>query len=74
MQIFLLPRNKLYLVDVHTLGQDAFSYPSTSGTTLKGILEDENIQKALFRCSQRFRRFVCPLWRPPRRHPGYPAP
>lgn len=48
MQTFLLPRNEVYLIDVHTLGQDAFSHPSTSGTTLKGILEDENIQKAFF--------------------------
>lgn len=48
MQIFSLPRNEVYLIDVHTLGQEAFSRPSTSGKTLKGILEDENIQKALF--------------------------
>ncbi|KAL4871476.1 hypothetical protein BDV12DRAFT_194241 [Aspergillus spectabilis] len=48
MQIFSLPRNEVYLIDVHTLGQEAFSYPSTSGKTLKGILEDENIQKAFF--------------------------
>ncbi|KAL2830835.1 ribonuclease H-like domain-containing protein [Aspergillus cavernicola] len=48
MQIFSLPRNEVYLIDVHTLGQEAFSHPSTSGRTLKGILEDENIQKAFF--------------------------
>lgn len=48
MQIFSLPRNEVYLVDVHTLGQGAFLHPSASGATLKGILEDENIQKAFF--------------------------
>ncbi|KAJ5292110.1 hypothetical protein N7478_001361 [Penicillium angulare] len=47
MQIYLFPRNEVYLIYVHTLGQDAFSHPSTSGATLKGILEDESIQKAL---------------------------
>ncbi|KAL2812004.1 ribonuclease H-like domain-containing protein [Aspergillus granulosus] len=48
MQIFLLPKNQVYLIDVHTLGQQAFSTGSPSGTTLKGVLEDENIQKAFF--------------------------
>ncbi|PLB33886.1 ribonuclease H-like domain-containing protein [Aspergillus candidus] len=48
MQIFSLPKNEVYLIDVHTLGQEAFSHPSTSGRTLKGILEDESIHKAFF--------------------------
>lgn len=48
MQIFLLPRDEVYLIDIHTLGQEAFSHPSTCGKTLKGILEDENIQKVFF--------------------------
>ncbi|KAL4780329.1 ribonuclease H-like domain-containing protein [Aspergillus varians] len=48
MQIFLLPRNEVYLIDVHTLGQEAFSHHSTGGKTLKGILEDQNIQKAFY--------------------------
>lgn len=48
IQIYSFPRNELYLVDIRTLGKEAFSHPSTSGQTLKGILEDENIQKAFF--------------------------
>ncbi|KAL3475113.1 ribonuclease H-like domain-containing protein [Aspergillus californicus] len=48
MQIFLLPRNEVYLIDVHTLGHGAFSHFSASGKTLKGILEDEDIQKSFF--------------------------
>jgi exonuclease 3'-5' domain-containing protein 1 len=48
MQIFLLPKNEIYLVDIHTLGSSAFSTLSASGTTLKSILEDETIQKAFF--------------------------
>lgn len=48
MQISLLPRDEVYLIDVYTLGQEAFSHPSTSGKTLKGILEDKNILKAFF--------------------------
>jgi exonuclease 3'-5' domain-containing protein 1 len=48
IQIYLLPRNELYLIDVHTLGKEAFSQPCSSGQTLKGILEDKNIQKAFF--------------------------
>ena len=36
------------LVDVHTLGHEAFFHPCTRGQTLKGILEDENIQKVFF--------------------------
>jgi exonuclease 3'-5' domain-containing protein 1 len=48
IQIYLLPRNELYLIDVHTLGKEAFSPPCSSGQTLKCILEDKNIQKAFF--------------------------
>ncbi|KAF9884467.1 hypothetical protein FE257_001728 [Aspergillus nanangensis] len=49
IQIFHLPRNEIYLIDVHTLGQSAFSTPSTnSGTTLKMVLEAGYIQKAFF--------------------------
>jgi exonuclease 3'-5' domain-containing protein 1 len=48
MQIFFLPKNEIYPVDIHTLGSSAFSTPSASGTTLKAVLEDELIQKAFF--------------------------
>ncbi|KAL3449168.1 ribonuclease H-like domain-containing protein [Aspergillus insuetus] len=48
MQIFLLPKNEIYLIDIHTLRAAAFSTPSASGTTLKSILEDESIHKAFF--------------------------
>ncbi|KAL3476042.1 ribonuclease H-like domain-containing protein [Aspergillus californicus] len=48
MQIYHVPRNQIYLVDVHTLGQTAFSTPSPTGTTLKSILESPTIQKAFF--------------------------
>lgn len=48
IQIFLLPRNRTYLVDIHTLGQLAFTTPSASGTTFKMVLESGQIQKAFF--------------------------
>ncbi|KAJ0419683.1 ribonuclease H-like domain-containing protein [Aspergillus carlsbadensis] len=48
MQIFLLPKNEIYLVDIHTLGPSAFCTPSASGATLKSVLEDESIHKAFF--------------------------
>ncbi|KAL2828328.1 ribonuclease H-like domain-containing protein [Aspergillus pseudoustus] len=48
MQIYLLPKNEVYLIDVHTLGQEAFSTASPTGLTLKSILEDSSIHKAFF--------------------------
>ncbi|KAL4883380.1 ribonuclease H-like domain-containing protein [Aspergillus karnatakaensis] len=48
MQIFLLPENEIYLIDIHTLSHQAFTHPSASGKTLKHILEDTTIQKAFF--------------------------
>ncbi|KAL3466891.1 ribonuclease H-like domain-containing protein [Aspergillus heterothallicus] len=48
MQIFVLPKNEVFLVDIFTLGQQAFSTLSRSGTTLKAILEDASIHKAFF--------------------------
>ena len=47
-----IPTGCVCLVDVHTLGAEAFNTPSlkakTLGKTLKGILEDEKIAKVFF--------------------------
>ncbi|KAL4784997.1 ribonuclease H-like domain-containing protein [Aspergillus varians] len=55
LQIFHLPSNEIYLVDIHTLGSNAFTTPSPrdptvkkTPTTLKTILESPTIQKAFF--------------------------
>jgi len=48
MQVLLYPTNQIYLIDVHTLGTDAFNTPGTAGMTLKEILESESIPKVFF--------------------------
>lgn len=48
LQIHILPANETYLVDVHTLGEGAFSTVATNGDTLKSIFESEAILKAFF--------------------------
>ncbi|KAL4912872.1 exonuclease [Aspergillus aurantiobrunneus] len=49
MQIYHLPRNETYLVDTYTLGESAFTTPSTNGTTtLKTVLENPAIKKFFF--------------------------
>jgi exonuclease 3'-5' domain-containing protein 1 len=48
LQLHVLPTDKTYLVDVHTLGAEAFSTVAKNGHTLKSILESEQISKAFF--------------------------
>jgi exonuclease 3'-5' domain-containing protein 1 len=48
LQLHVLPADKTYLIDVHTLGQEAFSSSATNGQTLKTVLESETVTKAFF--------------------------
>lgn len=46
--ILVEPRHTVHLIDVHTLGNEAFTTTSTTGTTLKKILESVSIPKVFF--------------------------
>lgn len=48
MQICVLPRNQVFLVEIHVLQGKAFSIPNHSGTTLKSVLESEMVPKVFF--------------------------
>jgi exonuclease 3'-5' domain-containing protein 1 len=48
LQVFVLPRDQTYLVDIHTLQEKAFSTAGANGQTLKSILESDAIPKAFF--------------------------
>jgi len=48
LQLFVLPANQTYLVDIHTLGEAAFLTRAANGHTLKAILESDAIPKAFF--------------------------
>ncbi|RPA99615.1 hypothetical protein L873DRAFT_1683099 [Choiromyces venosus 120613-1] len=49
MQIHVLPRNYTYILDITTLGSQAFTYrESTQAKTFKMILESPSIAKCLF--------------------------
>ncbi|KAK3169722.1 hypothetical protein OEA41_009106 [Lepraria neglecta] len=48
IELFVLPQNHVYLVDIHILGEKAFSTQSSDGRTLKAILESSDIPKAFF--------------------------
>ncbi|KAH8621997.1 ribonuclease H-like domain-containing protein [Alternaria alternata] len=48
LQLFILPTNRTYIVDIHTLGDAAFLTCATNGKTLKSILESDTIPKAFF--------------------------
>ncbi|EOA81420.1 hypothetical protein ACJQWK_10841 [Exserohilum turcicum] len=43
-----IPTKRVYLLDVHTLGAQAFNTAGAKRTTLKDILEDEKIPKVFF--------------------------
>ena len=43
LQLLNLPQKRTYLIDVHTLGSNAFSTAGTNGQTLKMIFESETI-------------------------------
>lgn len=44
----LLGHDQTYVIDIHTLGNEAFCTPGKTGTTLKDILESESIPKVFF--------------------------
>ncbi|KAK5134987.1 hypothetical protein LTR08_005939 [Meristemomyces frigidus] len=48
VSLYLPPKDKVYLVDVHRLGRAAFSTANTSDTSLKTILESTAILKVVF--------------------------
>jgi exonuclease 3'-5' domain-containing protein 1 len=48
LQIHVHPTNETYLVDVHTLKDEAFSTSASNGHTLQSILESEETPKAIF--------------------------
>ena len=48
LQVHFSPDNRTYLIDIHTLGDKAFSTAGASGQTLKGILESDSIPKVFF--------------------------
>jgi exonuclease 3'-5' domain-containing protein 1 len=48
LQVHVSTDNRTYLIDIHTLGDKAFSTASGSGQTLKGILESDSVPKIFF--------------------------
>lgn len=48
IELFVLPQQHVYLIDVHVLGDEAFTTASPDGCTLKTILESPKIPKAFF--------------------------
>jgi exonuclease 3'-5' domain-containing protein 1 len=48
LQLLVSPDNRTYLIDIHTLGDKAFSTAGATGQTLKGILESDSIPKVFF--------------------------
>lgn len=50
VSILVYPEQVVRLIDVTTLGKDAFTTAGTNGNTLKSILEDANITKCIWDC------------------------
>ena len=48
VQLFVLPKNHMFLIDVFVLGEEAFSTPNGSGTNLRSILESALVPKVFF--------------------------
>jgi exonuclease 3'-5' domain-containing protein 1 len=48
LQVLVYPHNRTYLIDVHSLGSEAFSRAGANGQTLKLVLESEAIPKVFF--------------------------
>ncbi|KAI7479415.1 hypothetical protein KC367_g4997 [Hortaea werneckii] len=48
MQIFVPESKDIFIVDIHTLGAQAFVIPGPQGNTLKSVLEGSEIQKYFF--------------------------
>lgn len=47
LQLYVLPTKLTYLIDIHTLGNEAFTCRGPSGGTLKDILESPDIPKVI---------------------------
>lgn len=48
IELLVLPQNHAYLIDVHVLGEEAFSTKGSDGGTLKAVLESPDIPKVFF--------------------------
>ena len=48
LQLHVLPTNRTYLIDIHTLRNESFTARGTNGLTLKEILESREIPKVFF--------------------------
>lgn len=48
LQILAHPQGETYLIDIHTLKDEAFSTAGSTGQTLRGILESRTIPKVFF--------------------------
>ena len=48
IQLFVLPKNHVFLIDVFLLKDSAFCTPNRSGTTLRSILESALVPKVFF--------------------------
>ncbi|GAB7345059.1 hypothetical protein MBLNU457_3471t1 [Dothideomycetes sp. NU457] len=46
--ISMTPTTSIYIIDVHSLGTQAFNTPGIQKTTLKDVLQDERIPKVFF--------------------------
>jgi len=48
VSLHIVPLKKIYLIDIHSLGETAFSTTNRSATSLKTILESPTIPKVIF--------------------------
>ena len=48
IQLFHLPQNHVFLIDIFVLQEAAFNTPNQSGTTLRSILESARVPKVFF--------------------------
>ncbi|KAM0798930.1 ribonuclease H-like domain-containing protein, partial [Usnea florida] len=48
VQLFVLPKNHVFLIDVFVLGEEAFNTSNGSGTNLRSILESALVPKVFF--------------------------
>lgn len=71
--VLVEPRHTTHLVDVTSLGNEAFTIAGSDGRTLKTILESPEIVKVFFRYTQRLQRALRHLRHPPRRNRGFAA-
>lgn len=72
MQILVHPSNGIYLIDIYTLGYNAFRASGLLGKTFKGVLEDVRIRKFSSMCAM-IRTLYLALWYSACWGAGYPA-